>query len=206
MANDLIPISDEQAKLGTKALDVLQGFGGFLREMLGTVPEDLVGLLGGDQLKVRRAVNMAETLAKARDRLRQSGVSEPQQVSLSLALPLLRAAADESRAQLQDMFARLLAAAMDPKKADLVRRSFITAVQEFDPFDARLLEWLSVNGHAAWQDPVSSMASLLKADAYEVVISLNNLRRLGCIPPEGEAANAAPLTPFGAKLLRACYG
>jgi hypothetical protein len=49
----LVPISDEQAKLGQKALEVLQGLGGFLREIFGTVPEDLVGYFGGDLLKVR---------------------------------------------------------------------------------------------------------------------------------------------------------
>jgi len=44
----LIPISDDQAKAIQEALKTLQGFGGFLRETFGTVPQDLVGLLGGD--------------------------------------------------------------------------------------------------------------------------------------------------------------
>ncbi len=58
MGDELIPISDEQAKLLQEALKTLRSVGGYLREVLGTVPEDLVGLLGGDWLKVRRAENV----------------------------------------------------------------------------------------------------------------------------------------------------
>jgi hypothetical protein len=50
----LIPISDEQAKAAqeiamatNEALKALQGFGGFLKETLGTVPQDLVGVHKG---------------------------------------------------------------------------------------------------------------------------------------------------------------
>jgi hypothetical protein len=55
----LVPITDEQAKLGQEALKTLRSVGGFLREVIGTYPEDLVGYyLGGDWLKVRRAENL----------------------------------------------------------------------------------------------------------------------------------------------------
>ncbi len=51
--NSLIPISEEQAKAiqeASKALQealrIVQGSASFLREMVGTVPEDVVALLG----------------------------------------------------------------------------------------------------------------------------------------------------------------
>jgi hypothetical protein len=47
----VIPISDEQAKAIQEALKTLQGLGGFLRETFGTVPEDIVALLGGNWLR-----------------------------------------------------------------------------------------------------------------------------------------------------------
>jgi hypothetical protein len=43
--NSLIPISDEQAKLGQEALKVLRGLGSFLEKVLGSVPEDLSGVI-----------------------------------------------------------------------------------------------------------------------------------------------------------------
>jgi hypothetical protein len=64
----LILITDEQAKALQEALRTLQGIGGFLKQTFGTVPEDLVGLLGGDWLKARRLENFARIAGKARDR------------------------------------------------------------------------------------------------------------------------------------------
>lgn len=115
---DLIPITDAQAKAlqelakaaqeGSKAaqeaLKALQGFGSFLRETFGTVPEDVVALLGGNWLKVRRAEQLVRMLEKARARLRARKVT-PEWPSPSLLLPLLIAAADESRDELQDIWA-----------------------------------------------------------------------------------------------------
>jgi len=43
----LIPPSDEQAKAIQEAIKALRGLGEFLEKTLGTVPEDIVGLLGG---------------------------------------------------------------------------------------------------------------------------------------------------------------
>jgi hypothetical protein len=56
----IIPISDEQAKAFKAALEVLSGIGGYLKDTLGTVPEDLVGILGGDWLRVRRREHRAD--------------------------------------------------------------------------------------------------------------------------------------------------
>jgi len=63
-AGSLISVSDEQSKAIQEALKTLQGVGGFLREILGTVPQDLVGYLGGDWLKVRRAENLARIMPR----------------------------------------------------------------------------------------------------------------------------------------------
>ena len=93
--NSLIPISDEQAKLGQKALEVLQGLGGFLREIFGTVPEDLVGYFGGDLLKVRRAENFVRIAQEAGERLKTRGIHTPEPPSISILLPIVVASAEE---------------------------------------------------------------------------------------------------------------
>jgi len=87
--SELIPITDEQAKaiqesakLGQDALGVIKDLGGYLREILGTVPEDFVGLIGSDWLNVRRADNMARIAAKARERLHARHVEDAEPVSL----------------------------------------------------------------------------------------------------------------------------
>src|SRR5664279_4274529 len=84
--NSLIPISDEQAKLGQEALKTLQSVGSFMKDALRTVPQDVVGL-------------------------EDNHVTEPD-APPSLAIPIMIAAADESREELQDLWAELLAAAI----------------------------------------------------------------------------------------------
>ena len=64
MPNSLIPVGDEQAKAIQEALVTLRAVGEFLKNTLGTVPEDLVGVLGGDWLKVRRAESFAKIAKK----------------------------------------------------------------------------------------------------------------------------------------------
>jgi hypothetical protein len=202
MPDELIPISDEQAKLGTKALEVLQDFGGFLRDVLGTVPEDLVGILGGDWLKVQRAKNLAQMLAKARARLNAKGVTKPEPVvSLRLALPLFRAAADESQAELQDLYARLLAAAADPSRSGAVRRSFIEIVQQMEPIDARVIEKLAEK--AQW-DPNArdAFAQMFNTTPDQIEVSLEHLAKLGCVETRGGKAGAV-FTAMGRELMRA---
>jgi hypothetical protein len=95
-------LGDEQAKAIQEAL---KGLGDFLREVLGTVPSDVVGLLGGDWLKVRRAENLARIVQKARDRMKQRD-ARPQPASLAVGLPLLAAAANEDRDELQEVWAQ----------------------------------------------------------------------------------------------------
>jgi hypothetical protein len=204
MPDELIPISDEQAKLGTKALEVLQDFGGFLRDVLGTVPEDLVGIFGGDWLRVQRAKNLAGMLAKARARFKAKGVttSEPV-VSLSFALPLFRAAADESRAELQDLYAKLLAAAADPSRSGAVRRSFIEIVRQMEPIDALVLRKLY--DHSDWRPNArDAIAEMLKVPQDQIEVSFGNLMQLDCIMHRGGVNPANPvLAATGRELMRA---
>lgn len=103
-------------------------------------PEDAVGLVLGDPLHFVRTV-IARTLDQLISKIfERRGVTDTQPVSPSLAIPLLRAAYDESRPELQQLWADLIAAAMDPKRSGRVRLSFIDTLKRFDPLDALLLK------------------------------------------------------------------
>jgi hypothetical protein len=220
VADELIPITDEQAKaiqesakLGQEALGVLKSLGGYLREILGTVPEDFVGLIGGDWLRLRRAENMAEIAAKARERLRVRGVKNAEPISLTLALPLLRAASDESRDELQALWARLLASAMDPKRARMVRREFIETIIRFAPIDAIIMKRLYNEApEAPGHQNIAGWARHYGVTELELTVALDNLRRLECIQgyqpftsgPDAGKLQSAVITPYGRELMRAC--
>jgi Abortive infection alpha len=202
------PIGDEQAKAVQEAskaigeaLKTLQGFGGFLRDMFGTVPEDVVALLGGNWLKVRRIENLARILGKARERLRARRVEAPEPASLSIALPILVAAADESRDELQDIWASLLAAAADPARAKAFRIAFIEAVKKMDPLDAAVLQSAQAFGGDITGKVRNDLAQRLHASRDETDVSIANLEKLELVRPTNPPN--AVVSPFGREFLRA---
>jgi hypothetical protein len=200
MPDSIIPISDAQAKAIEEALKTLQGFGGFLRETFGTVPEDLVGLLGGDWLKVRRAENLIRSLQKAKERLKARHVETAEPASLSIGLPILVAAAEESREELQDIWARLLAAAADPSRASRFRIAFIDAAKKMDPSDAPFLISLNQHGGRADGTELNAIGSELNITRDEIEVSWNNFRKLELLAND---SHSALISPFGREFLRA---
>jgi hypothetical protein len=200
MSDSGSPVPTEQA------LKVLQGVGGFLREMFGTVPEDLVGYFGGDWLKVRRAENAARLIEEARERLRARNQT-PEPPSMSIVMPLLIAAADEDRDELRDIWARLLAAAADPTRAKAFRLRFIETVKQMDPLDAAVLQGaqqLPDVGRLLGSDR-NQLVQQLNATSDEIEVSVSNLIRLGLAhsltvsPAGGDTVTSA----FGREFLRA---
>lgn len=214
---DNIPVTDEQAKalqeafkLGGKGLDLAKALGSYLAQVLGSTPADVVGLLGGDWIRVRRAENLVLTMQRARERLRERGV-EPQPAPLALAVPLLEGAADENREELVDAWARLLAAAMDPSRVNRVRQAFIETVGRLDPIDAVMLSRIPElrRGMDSAENAHVMAAKLLAISAEEADVSLQHLRDLGCVRDRDQRADResvyigrAILTSYGIELLR----
>jgi hypothetical protein len=77
MADSLIPISDEQAKLGQEIVRAGRDVGGWLADILDDLPKELLGLLVGDKVKVKRRENIIKLCEKAKKRLADQGIEEP---------------------------------------------------------------------------------------------------------------------------------
>jgi hypothetical protein len=194
LASGLIPLSDEQAKAiqevakatGT-ALSLVEKAGAYVGWVLGTLPADLVGVLGGDLLAQVRIRNLAKYAQRTEEILRDRGVTVPEPISPSLAIPLLRAAADESREELQELWARLLAASMDITMRDGVRHSFIEAVKVMDLMDVRVLHYiksentqsirLGGNGDQSNMG-IATLATSITARTDDVEVSVRHLHEL----------------------------
>lgn len=190
---NLVPVSDEQAKAIQEALKTLQGIGGFLQSTFGTMPQDIVGLLAGDYLKVRRAENIVKMTEKAKKRLADRGVQNAD-APPSLAIPIIIAAGDESREELQDLWAALLASAADPNRNRAFRIAFIEAVKAMDAMDAVVLKGFPDRGPLRVGD-YADFAATIELREDQVAISVTNLARLGLCGflNEGRFATVAPL-------------
>jgi hypothetical protein len=113
---------------------------GYFTDILGDLPKDLIGLLIGDRVKAKRIEKLVMLCQRTRERLQDRGVADPEPPSLKYAISILQAAADEEIQELQDLWSRLLAAAMDPSRRNGVRQSFIRVVKQMDPMDALVLK------------------------------------------------------------------
>jgi hypothetical protein len=201
MTDSLIPVTDEQAKAIQEALKALQGLGGYMKDTFGTMPQDIVALLGGDYLKVRRAENLYRMIERAKKRLEDNHVSAPD-APPSLAIPIMIAAADESRDELQDMWAGLMAAAADPKKSRSFRLRFIGIVQQMDPLDALVLAEAGRLGRLIADSQMSLLSLPIGCRDDEVAVSLANLESLQLASRTGPfGMQSVALTPLARELL-----
>ena len=188
----------EVAKTTGEAIKAAGGVGGYLARVVGSIPDNLLGLVVGDWLEHKRRRHIAEleaNTARCLEGIAAERLSEP---SPSVLIPLLQACVDEGRPELQALWAALLANAMvDGGKR--VRRDYFETVRQMEPSDALLLE--IIGRHRS--DPLSSNVIPGEAikrglSANELQISADKLVGLRCI------MHVAAITPFGIGILEAC--
>lgn len=208
MSNELIRPIDQQtakaieeaAKFGTRALESTDKLGSYAAGVLGRLPHNLIGIVD-DWVLHHRIRNYAKLQNKTDEILQRRGVSERVEPSPTIAVPLLEAAIEESREELADLWARLLAAAVDPKRTQLVRQSLISVLKQMDPLDALVLEKLwEMQGTALTPNGRDFLASMLGYLPEDILVSFSNLKRLECI--SGAEVNPV-MAPLGRVLLRA---
>lgn len=200
----------EAAKLGQEVTKASAGLGGYVAGVVGTIPHDLLGIVGGDWLshvRTRNVARMQDKTTRLLESINQARISEP---SPSLVLPLLQAAVDESREELQDLWAALLANAMiDGGKR--IRREFFTTLKKLEPLDVKVLQVARKVSGSSRPDPIMKGIGNRLDEVYEalerggedrdyIALSCDNLARMECIALSGQ-----PLIPtFGRLLLDAC--
>ncbi len=217
MATDLVTgallvasLTDEQAKavqstvgFGTTVVKEGSDLARYAGRVLGTIPHDAVGLIIGDPLHFVRTAIAGQYDVLLDKILKRLGVGQIQPVSPSLAIPLMRAAYDEGRPELQALWASLIADAMDPSRAGRVRISFIDTLKRFDPLDVLVLRARYDDQGELRPNPTARISELLQQSQDEVQISADNLRMLNCVATPGSVANFH-LTNYGRALVRAC--
>jgi len=142
-----IKTTREVARFGSQFLKTSEKFGSYLARVFGSIPEDVLGLAVGDWLHHKRKENLAKLQTRTASLLDQIDRSRFTEPSPSILLPLVKAAIDESRDELQLIWATLLAATMIDSGA-LVRRSYIMTLQQMEPVDVLLMSilgWINSN-------------------------------------------------------------
>jgi Abortive infection alpha len=206
--NSLIPISDEQAKaaqemakLGQDSLHLIRNLGGAIKELLGEVTKDLIGVAIGDRLRLWRLKNAAKAAVMADEILNHRGTADRETTGVPVVRALLDAAGDEDRPDLQMLWAKLLAATMDPTRSGRVRAIFVTTVKAMDPIDALVFQALRDLGNVS-PSQGDFLAGRFKWRPDEVETSFGRLQELGLGANLAGSGNFI-LSPRGRELLRA---
>jgi Abortive infection alpha len=210
MSNELIrPIADsaraieEASKAFSKAIEAAMQTGEYAGAVLGDLPHDLVGIIG-DWVAHKRARRWAELSAETAKILRDRRIENREDVSPSVAIPLIAAAINEDRNVLKQLWAKLLASAMDPNRSNLVRPSLIELLKSMDPLDARVLRHM-IEGVPMMQgrDLADSLAHRFEIDRDEVYFSMQHLYELGAIDDSPSSMPSPRVSAKGRLLTRA---
>ena len=141
-------------------------------------------------------------------------------IPLNVGLPLLENATLEEDNDLHDVWARLVVNGGDADSGIEIRRAFVSVLAEMTALDVRNLALIEqanrANAESAstgvwtYRLPAVALPFVQGSGAHknwpssDVLISLSNLRRLGCVEPGSPGYALVELTPFGEALVRAC--
>jgi hypothetical protein len=199
LSSDEAKAAQEVAKVSGKAVDAVAAGGSYLANVLGDLPQDAVGILGDIVKRTRR--RLAE---RAEAKLRERGVVGPRLPSPTVLLPLLEAAERETRDELAEVWASLLATAMEPGRERHIRRAFFDTLAMLEPPDALVLAAtaaMTVRGSVdAGVIPNSPLLAEFTAAEWEV--SLDHLDRQRLVKLFGN--NRVELSAYGVAFMAAC--
>jgi Abortive infection alpha len=191
----------EVAVTAGKALDTVNGFGGFLGKLLTPAATELGGMLG-DHIAFLRKMNWHTIEEKLQKRSLTRGFDKltMREMPLSIAYQAVEAASLEETDEVQELWAELLAKSIDPATDFVATKMHISLIKELSPAEAVFLsalwqieqEMVELTGgtNSTVCDQVDQVnrrvnvilgAKWLSFDAQQRDFAARNLLRLGCI-------------------------
>ena len=201
------------AETAGKAIDAAQSFGSFISEYTREPLKAASGIIA-DKLNYIRWKQGVRLMTKSREFLGQMGFSSPPNaVPMNFAIPLIEAGSLEEDEDLQDLWAILLVNAATSSHPNDRRRAYISILEQLTHLDAQMLIKIytaldgGVSEKAVVTNDLPKSARIfqegenfdaLEPPSNEVVLSLANLMRIGCIDAEEDWGHK--------KDFRAAYG
>ena len=196
-----------------KMLDIVHDTGGYLGRVFADVPADLIGVVGGAWLRERHIRLRARLRRRTEEILRERDVQDVIELSPNVASTLIAGAQEESRDELMELWARLLANAVD-QRLNGVRQSFIDAVKAMDPPDAKTLNYLYRvkaarivfgGGGDSVQTTIEYISKQLGVRKDDVEVSLRHLETLRFLTTTPQELNVWFPTANMREFMRTCY-
>jgi hypothetical protein len=197
VASEVAKAEQEQQKTYQIGLDLMRRAGTFLNGVFGPASQEFGHLLG-DQMKYWRFKNAVSILEKAQVLIEERGLQPTQVKALGFGdgLRLLEAASLEEDESVQDMWARLMANAVDPGSATRPEKMYVDILKSLSNrevvfldllahIDRELTPLLTMARAAEVRKKVGDLAETRwrHFSTNERNTSIQNLVRLRCVAP-----------------------
>lgn len=198
-------MTPEEAEAMRAGLDAAKGYA----DLVLKPPLEQIGGLLSDTVGLWRLKNRVSVLLKAKRFCEERGI-DPRKLLPDVFVPLLDAAGDTEDERIQEMYANLLAAHVDPAMQDSVHPSYAKILAQFAPIDAAILRDI-VTGRAdhRFAPQTISLSFLHGAHGVGTIMAIENLERLGILQAviaEVDGDLGFCLTPYGDRFGRRCLG
>ena len=201
----------ETAKTTSQAIGLAENFGCFIARYISGSLEQGVGIFE-DKLRYIRWERQVRFMERANQLMKKIGHDVPTKpIPMKLAIPLFHSASLEEDDSLQDMWTKLLVNASVADREVELRRAHIDILERISPVEAQILSTIysipihELQGKAIVTEHLPNAAVVLDdkdqkelvEPSTEVVLSLANLARLGCI--------SLPMTWNGGEIFAQVY-
>lgn len=216
------------SKFGTQTVKTTEKILAFAAKVFKEPAEQTAGIIG-DRLRLFRWERQLAYSDKVNAILTDRGVSETRAVPPKFALPILENASLEEDDNLQKIWARLLANAMDPKFSPALRMSYIEIIKSLAPLDVKMLkvfyDTLKADKSINWDNILDyslkkeQICTILNISSHEYEVSVFNLFRAQCLAPAiltggvslgdepltvYKGSKAVTMTPLGVDFVKSC--
>ena len=204
----LVNLGSLTKPVDTATKGVVDGAGAFLSRVCLPAAEEF-GLYLRDRISNWRALNLAKVLKKTQAKLK----SDYKETPPKFILQFIEGASQEDGEELQDIWANLLASALDPEYKEGIRTAYIDIIQQLEVVNVRVLSAI----HSIFAERVrrseQNRASLIPykpridkgeimeevglSDETQYKTAVDNLIRLRCIETYAETKMIKTETPGG---------
>lgn len=207
----------EVAKTTRVGLEATQKLGSFVARVTSESIEAVTGILS-DRLRFMRWERQIRLRDRCLEIIRDKGLTSSFNIiSPKLALPIIENASLEENDELQDLWAYLLASAVDPNFNGTVRASFIDIVKQLEVVDVHILNFI----YKAYKDdypyhtydpsaveiliPGKLVMDKMKLERNIFENSIDNLIKLRCVVSwDNKNYHHLAITALGVSLVEAC--
>jgi hypothetical protein len=185
----------EVAKATKTGIEATQQLGGYLSKIINEPVDAVVGMLG-DRLKFMRAKRQLRLADRWVEILNERNIQGTLRiVPPKLALPIIENASLEEDDELQDLWANLLASAVDPNYNSQIRSAYIEIIKQLEVVDVHILDFMFKEARRGDDNDKDALMNYLRNNLISpnrIVESLNitleacetsidNLLRLRCV-------------------------